>query len=141
MTQKFVTAINCIDGRTQEPVIAYAKAQFGAHCVDMITEPGPSKVLSKHPNKDLIALLKEKAKISIEQHRSDTLLLIAHANCAGNPVSEEQQKEELHEAVSYVASWKLPFERILALWLDPDFNVHVVLEKVLPSSSSKKGAL
>ncbi len=37
---KFVTAINCMDGRVQIPVIEYLKNNYGINYVDMITAPG-----------------------------------------------------------------------------------------------------
>lgn len=43
---KFGTAINCIDGRVQLPVIKWLKENYYLDFVDMITEPGPDKVLS-----------------------------------------------------------------------------------------------
>lgn len=36
---KFATAINCIDGRTQLPVIEWARKKYGVDYVDMITKP------------------------------------------------------------------------------------------------------
>jgi len=38
----FCTAVNCMDGRVQLPVINYLKERFSANYVDMITEPGPN---------------------------------------------------------------------------------------------------
>ena len=43
---KFATAINCMDGRTQLPVIAYLKEKCKIDCVDMVTEAGPVKILA-----------------------------------------------------------------------------------------------
>ncbi len=36
----FATAINCMDGRVQLPVIAYLKSKYVVDYVDAITEPG-----------------------------------------------------------------------------------------------------
>jgi hypothetical protein len=49
---KFVMAINCMDGRTQLPIIEWLKKEYGATYVDMITEPGPNKIPAE--NKDQI---------------------------------------------------------------------------------------
>ena len=38
---KFGTAINGIDGRTQQPVIDYIKQNYAVDIVDMITFPVP----------------------------------------------------------------------------------------------------
>lgn len=37
---KFCTAINCMDGRVQLPVINYLKKHFKVNYVGSITEPG-----------------------------------------------------------------------------------------------------
>ena len=44
--KKFVTAINCIDGRAQIPVIDWLKAATDADFVDQITEPSADKALA-----------------------------------------------------------------------------------------------
>ena len=52
---KFGTAINCIDGRTQQPVIDYIKQNYAVDIVDMITFPVPMEfsqmncAMWKHP--------------------------------------------------------------------------------------------
>ena len=43
----FFTAINCMDGRVQLPVIKYVQEKFDILFVDMITEPGPILYLSE----------------------------------------------------------------------------------------------
>jgi hypothetical protein len=36
---RFGTAINCIDGRTQQPLIDYMKKNFRIDAVDIVTSP------------------------------------------------------------------------------------------------------
>ena len=48
--ETFATAINCMDGRTQEPIISWAKKAFEVDYVDAITEPGPDKILAEGPD-------------------------------------------------------------------------------------------
>ena len=43
---KFGTAINCMDGRVQLPVTDWMKRQLHLDYIDMITEPGPDKVVA-----------------------------------------------------------------------------------------------
>ena len=52
--KKFATAINCMDGRVQLPVINYLKDQYKIDYVDMITEPGPIKILSELKDNKLV---------------------------------------------------------------------------------------
>lgn len=44
---KFAAAINCMDGRTQVPVIEFLKNKYGVDYVDMITEPDPTRYWRK----------------------------------------------------------------------------------------------
>ena len=46
---KFGTAINCLDGRVQLPVSNWMKMQFHLDYIDMITEPGPDKIVAVTP--------------------------------------------------------------------------------------------
>ena len=108
MDKKFATAINCMDGRVQEPVLGYMKQNFGASYVDMITEPGPNKILAENSNANVIELLKEKVAISVEKHGSEVIAITGHYDCAGNPASEDEQKEHLRKAVSVIVSWGFP---------------------------------
>jgi len=48
---KFVTVINCIDGRVQKPVINKFQKDYNADYIDMITEPGPNLILAENSKK------------------------------------------------------------------------------------------
>ncbi len=126
MAKKFATAINCIDGRVQKPVIEYMQKSFGVDYVDMITEPGPNKILSEGEDTDSIESLKKKVKISLEKHNSQIIAVIAHYDCAGNSASENIQKEHLRKAVKVIVSWGFPAKKIIALWLDDNFKSSVI---------------
>ncbi len=116
MTERaFVTAINCMDGRMQLPVIEWMKATYDADYVDMITEPGPDRILSEtgHP---LTESIRRRVLISVERHGSKVIAVVAHDDCAGNPVSKEEHLEMLRGAVRTVESWELG-ARIVGLWV------------------------
>ena len=66
----FATAINCMDGRTQLPVIEYMKSRYGVDYVDMVTEPGTNKILAENGDKTTIESIKRRVKISVERHNS-----------------------------------------------------------------------
>ena len=106
MAKQFATAINCIDGRAQEPVIGYLKEVFGVDYIDMITEPGPNKILAEGEDTNTIERLKEKVEISVGKHNSQIISIVAHYDCAGNPANEAVQKEHLKKAVSVIISAK-----------------------------------
>jgi hypothetical protein len=125
---KFGTAINCMDGRVQLPLIDWMKGQFSLDYVDMITEPGADKVMAAGTFNQNEAL-KTKALISVEKHGSRVIVIAGHDDCAGNPVSQEEHKAHLLKAVDKILAWKLPVEKVVAVWINKDWRVEVVAPK------------
>jgi hypothetical protein len=122
MSIKFATAINCMDGRAQTPVIEYMRKNFNVDCVDMITEPGPNKILAEGSPENTIGSIKERVRISVEKHGSQVIAVVAHHDCAGNPEGDTEQKKRLKKAVEVVLAWGFPVDKIVPLWLDGDFK-------------------
>ncbi len=71
---KFATAINCMDGRMQIPVIVYLKNKYEVDYVDMITSPGTNKVLAESKNKAVLESIKRYVEISVNLMAQDSLL-------------------------------------------------------------------
>jgi len=126
MAKEFATAINCMDGRVQKPVADYARKSFSVDYVDMITEPGPNKILSEGKDANIIESLKKRAAISVEKHNSQIIIVAAHHDCAGNPENEDVQKEQLRKAIKVVALWGFSVKKIIALWLDENFKPTII---------------
>ena len=53
-TVRFCTAINCMDGRVQLPVIQYLQKRFNVDFVDSVTEAGPNLILSEAEDPGLV---------------------------------------------------------------------------------------
>jgi carbonic anhydrase len=123
MEKIFAAAINCMDGRVQEPVTIYMKENFNVNYVDMITEPGPNKILAEETDTALVESIKKRLEISVLKHGSKVVAITGHYDCAGNPATEEEQKAHLAGAVKVVEAWGLPLEEIVGLWLDEEFKV------------------
>ncbi len=123
---KFVTAINCMDGRTQRPVSDWMLEKYGADFVDTITEPGADKALTEGPDWQ-VESVKNRVFISVNGHGSRTVAVVGHHGCAGNPVSKEQHLEMTKRAVDVVASWNLPVH-IIGMWVGDDWKVEVICE-------------
>jgi carbonic anhydrase len=124
--KKFVTAINCMDGRVQLPVIVWMKQQFNAEYVDMITEPGPIKILAENTPDHLIDSLKKRVEISVVKHASTGIAIIGHFDCAGNPVEKETQIHQIKTSVKIIQSWD--FDRpVVGLWVDDQWKVHQII--------------
>lgn len=127
MDHSFATAINCMDGRVQEPVIKYIQDKYNITYVDMITEPGPILILAEQRNSSLIDSIKARLDISINKHNSKLLALIGHFDCAGNPVNKEKQILHLQEALKAIKDWDYNIKTIL-LWVDQDWKVEELKE-------------
>jgi len=126
MAKEFATVINCMDGRAQRPVIEYMQNSFGIAFVDMITEPGPNRILSEGTDTQTIESLKKKVRISVEKHGSQIIAIAAHYDCAGNPECENVQKEHLRKAIDIIISWGFPVKKVIAIWLDEDFKPETI---------------
>ncbi|MFH1699358.1 MAG: carbonic anhydrase [Candidatus Zixiibacteriota bacterium] len=121
---KFATAINCMDGRTQLPVNQWMRDKFGVDYIDTITEPGPDKILTS-PFAPLSQSIKQRVLISVEEHKSSVIAIVAHDQCAGNPVSRDEHLKHLKRAMQTVKSWNLPVD-IYGVWLGSDWQVEEI---------------
>jgi hypothetical protein len=102
---RFGTAINCIDGRTQEPVIDFMKRNYNIDGVDMITFPGVDGIISNRENSDEIAYIRKSVSISIEKHSSGIMAVVGHFDCAANPGDKEHHYRQIRRALDEVSSW------------------------------------
>jgi carbonic anhydrase len=94
---RFATAINCMDGRVHLPVLAYLQERCGVDHVDM----------------------------SISRHGSRHIAIVAHHDCAGNPVDKQTQLQQLAAAVKLIKEWGRPAE-VIGLWVDENWMVEEV---------------
>ena len=117
----FATAINCMDGRVQEPVAAWIKARFHVEYVDEITEPGPDRLLADH-DPVACASIRHRLAISVEKHGSRVVAIVAHHDCAGNPVDREVHLQQLAESLKVVGKWH-PEVHLVGLWVDAEGHV------------------
>jgi hypothetical protein len=124
--KKFVTAVNCIDGRVQEPVSNYLKSTYSADFVDDITHPGTDKFFAESAL-DTLEEIKSEVAISVNAHGSKVVAITGHYECAANPVSKEKHIEEIKKAVEVIRSWNLPLDEILGLYVNEDWQVEKVV--------------
>jgi len=125
--ETFATAINCMDGRTQEPIIYWAKKTFDVDYVDAITEPGPDKILAEGSD-TLVESIKNRVMISVNKHGSQNVIVISHHDCAGNPVSKKEHLEQLRKSVDIISSWELGV-KIIGVWIGKDRKVNKLIEQ------------
>ena len=123
--KSFATVINCMDGRTQLPVSTWLKNNFKVDYVDTITEPGPEKILDLGKNKAVIKDIKKRVGISINKHGSKIIAIVAHHDCAGNPVKKAEHLRDLCLAIRHVDKWGFNVE-IIGLWVDSKWKVNQI---------------
>jgi hypothetical protein len=123
---RFVTAINCIDGRVQEPVARWMARRLAADYVDMITEPGPDAILARGRGAEMKSI-KRRVLLSTTAHGSRTIAVVGHHECTGNPVPDETHIEQIQRSVRFLRSWRLPV-RILGLWVNHRGNVELICD-------------
>lgn len=121
----FCTAINCMDGRTQLPVIHYLRRKFDVLYVDSVTEPGPARVLADMADSDRARGIFFRVDISVKNHNSVGIALAAHYDCAGNPAEEAAKHRQINTALKLLHE-KYPGLPLLGLWIDHNWQVHEV---------------
>ncbi len=122
---KFATAINCMDGRVQVPVIDFIKRNYQVDYVDMITMPGPDKMLSEAKDTPKIEEVKRWVEISINKHGSKLLVITGHYDCAGNPVDQKTHSEQIKNVISLIKEWNLGVE-IIGVWIGKDWKPELI---------------
>lgn len=123
---RFATAINCIDGRTQRPVSEWMRINFSVDYVDTITQPGPDAALTSGPA-PVVEMMRENVGLSVTAHQSQLIAIAGHHGCAGNPVTDDEHKEQIRASCQIVARWGFP-ARIIGLWVNEWWQIEVVTD-------------
>ncbi|MDD4901745.1 MAG: hypothetical protein PHE24_01275 [Patescibacteria group bacterium] len=124
---KFGTVINCMDGRTQQVAADFLRSRYGLDWVDTITEPGPDKILADGLEFSIIENIKHRLGISINKHESSLIAVVAHEECAGNPVEKEEHFKHLRQARTKIEQFGFAAEIIL-LWVPAGWDKVEVIE-------------
>lgn len=122
---KYYTAINCIDGRVQIPVIEYLKERFGVAYVDIVSEAGPNRIIADGINEAALDSLERRLRISLVKHESVGIAIVGHHDCAGNPATAEEQREDTLAAVGYIHD-RFGHVPVIGLWVDENWEVSEV---------------
>ena len=125
METTFATAINCIDGRVQIPVIDWMKKEYAVQYVDMITEPGPNKILAENTDEAKLESIRRRLEISVANHNSKVVAIAGHYDCAGNPVDIECQLKHIFTAIQVVKEWNMGI-KVVGLWVGENWQVGAV---------------
>lgn len=98
----------------------YLSTSFGVRHLDTVTTAG----LIRHVAADTTqtAILLDNVATSMKAHGSKKIAVVAHHDCAGNPVSDRTQKEEVATAVTRLSE-TYPGTEVIGLWLNEQWIV------------------
>ena len=118
----YCTSIHCMDGRIQEPIRNYLTAKYDVKYVDTITEAGPCKILAENKDRNIIDSMRFRIGISLQKHNSNLIAVSGHHDCAGNPVADEQQKQQIMKAAKYLKDLYTEVE-VVGFWIDHNWKL------------------
>lgn len=119
---KFCTAVNCMDGRIQVPVITYLQKRFGVDYVDVVSEAGPNRILAEGIDTTVVDSIEKRVTISVVNHRSVGIAIVGHYDCAGNPTPENRQRQHTEAAVCHIQKTFVNIP-VIGLWVDANMTV------------------
>ena len=64
-------------------------------------------------------------QISINRHDSKHIFIAGHYDCAGCPVSDDQQKDYIRRATHLIKK-DIPTVRVTGIFIDDDFNSNIL---------------
>ncbi len=123
---KFATAVNCMDGRVQLPVIEHIRKKYGAEYVDMVTEPGVDRLLCEAPETTPeVGSVRRRLELSVASHGSELVAVIGHDDCAANHADPATHIRQIRSAKARIAAW-YPAVRVIGIWVDGEWNAEEV---------------
>lgn len=115
-----------MDGRVQEPVIAWLRDHFEVKWVDKITEAGPVAALVEE-DQAVLDSIQRRVKVSIEAHATKGIAIAVHDGCAGMPMNLSiEVEQEMGRAAARKLQALYPNLPVLALWVGLDGSVTVL---------------
>ncbi len=111
--------------KSDEVGINWMKQNYNAKYVDMITEPGPIKILSDNSDKCLVDSIKSRLVVSVEKHGSKVVAVVGHYDCAGNPSDKQTQINQIKNSINLIKTWFNDVE-IIGLWVNENWQVELL---------------
>jgi hypothetical protein len=95
-TERFSTAVICMDGRVQGPAHAFIQGETSTQYTDTITGPGIEKQIDEIHDLDVdhprVEYLRAKLTVSTKGHNSEGIIFAKHEECLGNPNPDDEEK-------------------------------------------------
>lgn len=135
---EFIAAVTCIDGRFHRPLEAWARRHLEARYVDLVTAPGVSASLAAGDDATLGDIGARLAP-SLQVHRSTTVVVAAHAGCAGDPSTPAQQRAALPDAAARLHDHLGGQPSVIGVYVHADGRVEPVVD--LAGTADARGDL
>ena len=123
MMRDFGTVLTCMDGRIQRKVSDYLLTSFGVKNLDTVTAAGMVRHVAE--GTDRTETILGDLDVSVDKHGSQDIAVVAHHDCAGNPTSDKEQKDQVANAVARLMR-RHPDAQVIGLWLDRNWTVEKV---------------
>ena len=121
-SSNFCTVVNCMDGRTQIQVNDYLKRKYDVEYVDTITERGPVRILAEGLNGEGVDSILQRVDVSVHKHGSRGIAVVAHHDCAGNPVDGKLQRDQAIKSAELLRG-QYDGVDVIAIWVNEDWAV------------------
>lgn len=102
--ETFFVSVGCMDGRVQDVIAKFGADKFQVLYPDTVTEAGLVGKLKNADQTLLDGITFKVRDVSIGKHHAKGVIVHGHAECAGNPVDDEQQKEDIRKSVDIMKS-------------------------------------
>ncbi|MEW5784220.1 MAG: carbonic anhydrase [Bacillota bacterium] len=127
---RFATCLNCIDGRTQLPVLNWIRERYRFEFVDLITEPGIAGSLIN--NSSAASSIVQKVDISLEKHRSRYIFVAGHHDCAAYNGDDRRHKKDLDLALERIMLL-FPAVQAIGLWVNENWEIEETGDYLTPT--------
>jgi predicted metal-dependent phosphotriesterase family hydrolase len=122
---EFAVALSCIDGRIQRPVNDFLLETFDVAYLDTITRAGMVKYLTSSYDPATASIVVD-LESAIRAHSPMKLALVAHHECAGNPIADEDQQRQLRDGVAHFRR-RYPDMEVTGIWIAEWLSVGVLV--------------
>ena len=112
----FCTAVSCIDGRVQLPVIQYLTRRVHVEFVDVVSDTGPASVLAHDPDSETAGSIDRRIDVSRDARQSQGLAIAAHHDCWGHQRPLEGQIDDLRRSAAHLRLRYPSFQSWLCGW-------------------------
>lgn len=119
--ERFAVLLNCIDGRTQQPLLDWVGRELDVDHVDVVTEPGVDGVLAGGDSATVQSLL-DKVCVSRLAHGAVEVVVAGHHDCAANPGDAAQHFSDVTRATDAVRQ-ALPELPVRGVYVDESWSV------------------